>query len=150
MEWAKVKAERLLLLAGVVWSAAGSMVLSTGIATVPDDPQAGAMLASLVGALAVFGAFHRFVFSGLVVRHSARIAEMGDARAYFWRFFDAKGYAMMATMMGGGAIMRSAGIMPPWLVVPFYAGIGAALLLSGMSFLARFALKRPIACPFAS
>lgn len=150
MEWAKVETNRLLLIAGIVWSIAGLNILNLGIRAFLEESGALVLTALICGAVAVFTAFHRFVFSGLVAKHSSRISEIVDSKSYFWLFFDKKGFAMMAFMMGMGIALRASGIVPSWFVAFFYTGLGLALFLSGASFLLRYARKRPASCPFVS
>ena len=65
----------------------------------------------------------------------------------FWKFFDAKGYLIMAFMMTMGIGLRSLGIAPTWFIAFFYAGLGIALALSGCCFLVRYFRDGGIACP---
>ena len=64
------------------------------------------------------------------------------------RFFDVKGYIIMAVMMGGGISLRSFGIVPTWFVAFFYTGLGIALALAGVGFLVHFIRQgKSITCP---
>lgn len=150
MEWAKVKTGRLLLIAGIVWAVAGFNILNLGVRAFLEESGIPVVLALLIAAVVVFAVFHRFVFSGLVAKHADRIKRIGDARSYFWRFFDVKGFVMMAAMMTMGIMLRSSGIAPEWFVAFFYTGLGSALFLSGVSFLGRYVKDRPLCCPFSA
>ncbi len=149
----KVSKNKLLLIAGIVWFAAGFNIALIGFQAygqvVSESTwQFVALLA--LGSVVIFSLFHTFIFSKMVRKHSARIADLPGERASFWKFFDAAGYIMMAIMMSGGIALRMSGIVPDWFIAFFYFGLGVALALSGVSFLARFFRRTPAACPVAS
>ena len=45
------------------------------------------------------------------------------------KFFDVRGYLIMAVMMGGGIALRSFHLVPGWFIAFFYTGLGIALAL---------------------
>lgn len=132
----KVQAKTLLLLAGLVWTAAGGNILRIGLETYGPYVNWTNGLISL----AVFAVFWIFVFSRLVKKHTARITGYED-RQYFWRFFDGRSFAIMAGMMTGGVVRRTARLAPDWCIAVFYTGLGAALLGAGLAFGIRFVQK---------
>lgn len=73
-----------------------------------------AMLVLVPAAIVAFTVFHAGMFSKLVGKHAGRIEAMEEDRVPFWRFFDAKGYLIMAFMMTMGIGLRSSGIAPTW------------------------------------
>lgn len=149
----KVSKNKLLLIAGIVWFAAGFNIALIGFQAYGQVISAFAwqFVALLaLGSIAIFSLFHTFIFSKMVRKHSARIADLPGERASFWKFFDAAGYIMMAIMMSGGIALRMSGVVPDWFIAFFYFGLGVALALSGVSFLARFFRRAPGACPVAS
>ncbi len=88
------------------------------------------------------------MFSKLVGKHSDRIRGYGAKKMHAFRFFDAKGYVVMAIMMGGGISLRTFGLVPTWFVAFFYTGLGIALALAGVGFLLHFAKRGgSIVCP---
>lgn len=127
----KVKSGTLLVIAALVWLLAGLNILRLGVQAMGETDLVIALLA--LGIIATFLAFHR-MFSGLVGKQSERIRSYGDKRVCAFAFFDAKGYIMMAIMMGGGIALRAFGIVPSWFVAFFYTGIGTALALAGIGF----------------
>ena len=114
----KVKRDTLLLLACLVWGAAGVNILRIGLAAYPAFRTA---LNFCLSAL-VFAVFQRFVFGPLVKKHTARI------RAY------KKAFAVMAVMMTGGIALRAGGLAPERFIAVFYTGLGASLLPAGALF----------------
>ena len=101
----------------------------------------------VIGIPVVFVVFH-CMFSKLVGKHADRIRGYGEDKMHVLRFFDVKGYVIMAIMMGGGISLRAFGIVPGWFVAFFYTGLGTALALAGIGFLVHY-IKRGdvITCP---
>ena len=80
----KVKRNTLLLLACLVWGAAGFNILRIGLAAYPAYRSALNFLLSIL----VFSVFQIFIFGRLVKKHSARIGAYLEERHFFWKFFD--------------------------------------------------------------
>lgn len=141
----KVKAKYLLLIAAAVWFAAGVNIARLGMLAAFEGSAAPWMLA--LGIPVVFLAFHP-MFSKLVGKHADRIRSYGKDRMHVLRFFDVKGYLIMAIMMGGGIGLRAAGLVPGWFVAFFYTGLGCALALAGIGFVVHYAKRGGnITCP---
>lgn len=134
----KVKKRTLLLIACLVWAAAGYNVLRLGILAYPGYLTGLNLLLSAV----VFTVFQIFIFGRLVIKHSRRIAAYGEERQFFWNFFDLKSFAIMAFMMTGGIWLRSSGLAPQRFIAVFYSGLGASLLLAGILFGRNYLLAR--------
>ncbi len=126
----KVKRNTLLLLACLVWSAAGFNILRIGLAAYSARLTALNLLLTGV----VFFLFQRFVFGRLVKKHTARIHSYPEEKHFFLKFFDRKAFAIMAVMMTGGISLRASGLAPERFIAVFYTGLGAALLLAGLLF----------------
>lgn len=120
-----VKRNTLLLLACLVWSAAGFNILRIGIQAYPDYLSVWNFLLSAL----VFAVFQRMVFGKLVKKHTARIRAYEEERHFFLKFFDVKSFLIMAVMMSGGIWLRSSGLAPERFIAVFYTGLGASLLL---------------------
>lgn len=130
----KVRKEYLLLIAALVWGAAGISILVIGIT-------AYAPYVSLVNVLlsiATYVVFGFAIFFPLVRRHTMRITSYRDKRQYFWKFFDLKSFIIMIVMMTLGIILRSTPAVPRVFIAVFYAGLGAALLTAGIMFGVQF------------
>ena len=141
----KVKSEYLLVIASVVWMLAGVNVCRLGVLSIMDGSAQPWLL--IVGIPLTFLVFH-VMFSKLVGKHADRIRSYGETKMHVLRFFDVKGYIVMAIMMGGGFGFRALGLVPGWLVAFFYTGLGTALTLAGIGFMIHF-VKRggTITCP---
>ena len=145
MDRFSVQTKKLLIVAGIVWLAAGINIANIGVHAFMNEH--GWIVAVLaVGSVVVFSLFHIKIFVKMVRKHADRILGYVQDRMFVLRFFDAKGYVMMAIMMGGGISLRMLGVLPDWFVSLFYTGIGAALIVAGGTFLLRYA-KGSAACP---
>ena len=102
----KVKTHTLLLLACLVWLAAGGNILRLGVLSYPPFVNVWNVLLSIL----VFTIFGRFIFGPLVKKHRTRIAGYDEQKQYFFRFFDGKSFLIMAFMMGGGIWLRASGV----------------------------------------
>ena len=135
----------LLLIAAAVWLIAGSQVARMGIEAIAAGN--GNLWLLLIGIPATFVVFH-MMFSKLVGKHAARIRSYGEEKMHVLKFFDVRGYLIMAVMMGGGIALRSFHLVPGWFIAFFYTGLGIALALAGVGFLVHY-LRRDgyITCP---
>ena len=133
-----IKKNQLIAVAGVVWLLAGLNVAVLGVrAAIGMRGVAAIVLVAIAGgAVAAFCGFHS-MFSKLVKKNSQRIYKLEGERHNPFRFFDRRGYIMMAIMMSMGIGMRAAGLFPEWFIAFFYTGLGLALSLAGTSFLMR-------------
>ena len=143
MQRVTVPKNQLMLIAGLVWCAAGAMVCMVGL---PLELTLAPSHLILVPLAAVnFLAFYFLVFSRLVRKHTGRIRERTEDRLPFWHFFNASSWVVMAVMMGGGMALRFSHLMPDWMIAFFYSGLGVALFLCGVRFLGAFARKDVLA-----
>ena len=126
----KVKRSTLLLIACLVWSAAGFDILRIGVLAYPG-------YVTVVNALlsaTVFVVFQLGVFRRLVIKHTARISGYREERQFFLKFFDIKAFLIMAFMMSFGIGLRASHLAPDRFIAVFYTGLGASLLLAGILF----------------
>ena len=130
---------QLVLLAGLVWCVAGTMVCMVGLPLQLTLAQRHLILVPL--AASVFLVFYRFVFSRLVVKHTRRIRARTEERLPWWQFFNRSSWVVMGVMMGGGLVLRHSHLMPDWMIAFFYTGLGLALLVCGIRFLRVFVRK---------
>lgn len=94
----KVKRNTLLLIACLVWSAAGFNILRIGVLAYPAYLRFWNFLLSAL----VFTVFQIFIFGRLVKRHTTRIGGYEEECHIFMKFFDVKSFLIMAVMMSGG------------------------------------------------
>lgn len=141
----KVRAKYLLIVAGLVWIAAGANIVRLGIVAWMEGTTPAWLL--IIGIPATFLAFHA-MFTKLIKKHADRIRSYGEDRKHILGFFDVKGYVIMIIMMGGGISLRAFDLVPTWFVAFFYTGLGIALTLAGIGFLVHYAKRGGvIICP---
>ncbi|MFR4802517.1 MAG: hypothetical protein ACLT98_03825 [Eggerthellaceae bacterium] len=143
MQLLKVSTDKLLLVAGIVWLIAGANIVNIGLSAFLDET--GWLFWVLIGGtLLIFVLFHIFVFTKMVGKHASRIRGYEEDKTHLFKFFDKKGYIMMAIMMGGGIALRASGVVPEWFIAFFYTGLGAA---GGCGRFILALLKLKPACP---
>ena len=126
-----VKKHRLFVIAGLLWTFAGTMVTQMGIkALVKYHP-----IWTFIGAAIIYLLFYIRIFSKLVRKHEKRLLDHPDDKLPWYMFFDKKSYIIMAVMMGGGMGLRFSGLIPIWFFSFFYTGLGLALFSCGLRFL---------------
>ncbi|SRR6266496_669858 len=139
MDLIVIPKNRLVLIAGFVWCAAGTMVSGIGLPLLWKLGVTQLVLYPLAGL--VFLIFYFLIFSRLVVKHTERIRARSEQKLPFWNFFDTSSYVVMVVMMAGGRWLRLAHIVPNWTIAFFYSGIGIALVACGLRFLSVFSRK---------
>jgi len=129
----------LILIAGLVWCAAGTMVSKIGLPLLWNLGSTRLILYPL--AVVVFLIFYFLIFSKLVIKHTERIRQRPEPRLPVWNFFDTSSYLVMVIMMAGGMWLRLSHIVPEWMIAFFYSGLGIALFSCGVRFLNVFSRK---------
>ena len=126
----KVKKENLLIIASLVWLAAGFNILRIGIKSYSGYVTILNLLLSAV----VFLIFWFMVFYKLTVKHTDRIQKYEEELQFFLKFFDIKSFCIMAFMMIFGISIRSFNLSPDVFIAVFYTGLGTALFGAGLLF----------------
>ena len=126
----KVKKENLLIIASLVWLAAGFNILRIGIKS-----YAGYVtILNLFLSIVVFLVFWFMVFYKLTVKHTDRIRKYEAELQFFLKFFDVKSFCIMAFMMIFGISIRTFNLAPDVFIAVFYTGLGTALFGAGLLF----------------
>lgn len=126
----KVQRNTLLLIACLVWGAAGFNILKIGLLAYPNYLQPLNYALSLL----VFAIFQFLIFGKLVKKHTQRINGYAEEKQFFLKFFDVKSFIIMAFMMTFGIVLRATNIAPERFIAVFYTGLGSALALAGLLF----------------
>ncbi|MEN6640194.1 MULTISPECIES: hypothetical protein [Gardnerella] len=126
----KVQRNTLLLIACLVWGAAGFNILKIGLLAYPNYLQPLNYALSLL----VFAIFQFLIFGKLVKKHTQRINGYVEEKQFFLKFFDVKSFIIMAFMMTFGIVLRATNIAPERFIAVFYTGLGSALALAGLLF----------------
>lgn len=127
----QVKKQNLLIIAALVWVAAGANILHIGLEAYAEGyvTTLNEVLSVAVGLVFWFGTFYK-----LTKKHTQRITNYEEQHQYFWHFFDLKSFIIMAIMMTGGIALRVSGIAPSVFIAIFYTGLGSALALADILF----------------
>lgn len=120
-----------MVLAGGVWTAVGIMLLTWAAVWLLDVPRIGAVALAILG-VGVGVVAWRALFARLASGNIARILER-PYRACVFGFTAPKGWAITASMIVLGALLRHSALPKPWLAVP-YAAVGLALLLASLKY----------------
>ena len=131
----RVSRHWLFLLAGVMWTGVGVMLLVRAgiwLAAMSLQWQTGLALAS---ALIAF-LFYRFMFTNTVARNIRRVCGLPDPVCVF-AFNSPKGYVLIVFMITLGVLLRRSGLDPRLLAL-VYASMGGALLLASLHFYGQF------------
>lgn len=122
----------LLLLAAVVWTFAGCILLFRGFSMLMLFPQL--LWLKVVGSFVCGIIFYLAIFSKISLKHTQRIIRMQIERPCLFSFFNFKSYIMMTLMISLGIILRKTGFVPPEYLSVFYVAMGIPLLLSAFRF----------------
>lgn len=124
------------LVAGLVWSGVGVMLLAWAVSWLADATPAVAFAAGACGtALAI--ASWRVLFRGLAVRNLERLAAAAP-RACVFGFQAPTSYAVTLAMIALGITLRHSTLPRPDLAV-VYLAIGGALFLASITYHASVA-----------
>lgn len=122
----------LVLISAFVWLAAGFNVFRLGELELAGRADWILLLLSA----AVFVPFF-FMFQRMAVKNIRRIAELETEKNFFLKFFTVKSYVIITLMITLGVTLRSIPAVPRFFIAFFYTGLGTALFLAGVRYLAE-------------
>jgi hypothetical protein len=123
----------LYLLAGMVWSGVGLLLLRYVYLWLAQE-EIRFMLVLLFLGIALASTIFRFGFSGLAKKNIHRIRNMQGGKLCIFAFQEWKSYPLVVVMISMGVYLRKYSPIPkPYLAV-LYAGIGGALLLASTHY----------------
>jgi len=128
----------LLLLAGVMWIAVGTMLLSFSYHWIHASRDEHSLLFIATGVILAL-VIHHFGFLRVVDKNLRRILPMKGKKCVF-SFMTWKSYVTVGFMILLGILLRHSPIPKPYLSI-IYTGIGLALILSSVRYL-RALLKQ--------
>lgn len=122
----------LLLVAAVVWTFAGGMLLLRGFTALRFN---SALILEEESVSMVLGVvFYIFMFSRISLKHIVRIQNNPLERPCLFSFFNWRSYILMSTMISLGVTLRLTGVVPLQYLSLFYICMGTPLFLSSMRF----------------
>ncbi len=128
----KISRGSLIIIAGIVWTLAGSNIFYIGITTWLYQSNYGWWGA--LGATFIFLIFFFIIFRRFYNKLTARISRKSSDKNSPFSFFDARGWMVMLFMIALGRVIRQFNIFPPPILSAFYLGLSSALLLTGLQF----------------
>lgn len=125
----KVSKQFLLYEAALVWLFASFMLSYRAYLMLPKV-NLFVFLACIIGGIF----FYVLMFVRISGKHIRRIQTLKDDSRHILAFFNAKGYIMMACMIGLGILLRSTGLIPITPLAYFYFFMATPLFLSAVRF----------------
>lgn len=132
----RVSKHYLFLIAALVWTFAGGMLLFRGFyfnAAVAENWTAKLIFSLLSGLL-----FYALLFTRISKKHVLRIQNMDAPNPIVFAFFNLKSYLMMFSMIVLGISLRLSGAVSPEYLAMMYVTMGIPLLLSSFRFYTSF------------
>lgn len=133
----------LLLVAGIVWSMAGFILLFRGMNFVLcySNHKVIRLLVALI-----FGiGFYWLVFAKISLKHINRIEVIDIAKPCIFSFFNFRSYLLTAVMISMGITLRKLNLVNPHILYTFYIGMGIPLLISAFRFYYAFYKYKDVA-----
>lgn len=122
----------LLLVAAIVWTFAGGMLLFRGFSVLKfnsvgiDLEESGCILAGIL--------FYKFMFVAISTKHINRILGIQIEKPCFFSFFNWHSYMLMTIMISAGITLRLSGLIPLNYLSLFYIAMGTPLFISAIRF----------------
>lgn len=132
----RVPKNYLLLIAAMVWSFAGGMLLFRGYLFSEDFPEN--RIIKTIGCLVGGIVFFILLFQKISRKHMNRIQNLSPDRPCVFSFFSFKSYLMMGFMISGGIFLRKSGVVSAEYLALIYITMGIPLLMSSFRFYANF------------
>ena len=134
-----MKRKHLYAVAAVIWGIPGITITLKGISAYGKQQSENLWWLLLITA-SVLAAFF-IMFRRIVNRYCGRIASL-PAKVKIWQTFPARGWILIAFMMGLGIALRHIPAIPSAFIASFYTGLGPMLLLSSFRFVANMETHR--------
>ena len=128
----------LLVLAGLMWTGVGVMLLSLAFGWLTTAPSLVMLSLGVLG-VGLSIAVYRLGFLKAAQENIARIWNGAD-RACLFSFQAWKSYLIIVVMMTGGILLRNSPLPKPYLAV-LYTAIGGGLFITSFHYYAHFYQK---------
>lgn len=132
----RVSKHYLLLVAALVWTFAGGMLLFRGLTlnkTLPLHWFSELVVCIVSGLL-----FFRLLFNRISSKHVHRILNLPIEQPCLFSFFNLRSYLMMFSMITLGIMLRKSGIVAAEYLSLMYITMGIPLLMSSYRFYLTF------------
>jgi len=132
----RVSKHYLLLVAALVWTFAGGMLLFRGYTI--NNPLPFHWEIELLFCIAAGLLFFWLLFNRISARHVIRITNLPNEHPVIFSFFNLKSYLMMFSMISLGIALRKSGIVSSEYLSIMYVTMGIPLLMSSFRFYLTF------------
>lgn len=132
----RVSKHSLLLVAALVWTFAGALLLFRGFTLNKTLPLH--WLIELVSGILAGLLFFMLLFNRISAKHVLRIQSLSIERPCLFSFFNFRSYLMMIAMITLGIVLRKSGFVPAEYLSLMYITMGVPLLLSSFRFYQTF------------
>ena len=122
----------LLLVAALVWTFAGGMLLGKGFSHLLRF--SGNLLIRFSVAFAVGLLFFQVLFARISLKHINRIKTLDVVKPCIFSFFNFRSYILMGLMITMGIMLRHLSFINKDFLYTFYVAMGIPLLLSAARF----------------
>ncbi|MBN1250764.1 MAG: hypothetical protein JXR51_08155 [Bacteroidales bacterium] len=123
----KVKHENLILIAAFIWLIAASILLLRAyswISLLSENQLIISLIISLpLGLLKTY-----FIFHKLTIKNIVRIESLSDSVSSIFNFHTLKDKILIIVMILTGSLLRQSPIIPKYVLMPIYIGIGISML----------------------
>lgn len=126
----------LLLLAALVWTFAGGMLLFRGYSFLLAFPHF--LVVKTTGCVIGGLLFFKLLFFKISGKHVLRIQNLPIKHPCLFSFFNWKSYLMMILMITSGITLRKSGVISPEYLSLIYVTMGIPLLMSSFRFYYSF------------
>ena len=137
-----VSRHTLLLIAGLVWTIAGGILLGRGLYYLVAN--SAYLWARLAGGLLFGLVFYVILFAKISRKHILRISVLKIPYPCAFSFFNTRSYIMMTVMITGGLLLRKLDVMNKEWLYNFYVTMGIPLLISASRFFYSWFTKKEI------
>lgn len=132
----RVSKHYLLLVAALVWTFAGGMLLFRGFTFNETLPHR--WFTELIAGIIAGLLFFRLLFNRISSKHVFRIQNLTIEHPCLFSFFDFRSYLMMFSMITLGIVLRKSGFVSPEFLALMYITMGIPLLMSSFRFYQTF------------
>jgi len=132
----RVSKHYLLLVAALVWTFAGGMLLFRGFTFNETLPRH--WFIELIAGIFAGLLFFRFLFNRISSKHVFRIQNLAIEHPCLFSFFNFRSYLMMFSMITLGIVLRKSGFVSPEFLSLMYITMGIPLLMSSLRFYQTF------------
>ena len=137
----KVKANTLILIAGIIWLTA-SIILSARAISWIELITSTQLVSGVIAAIILSVIKIYLIFQKITLNNINRIQSFPQTNINIWEFHKIKDKLLIVLMIIIGIGLRSAPFIPKYVLFPIYLGIGLAMLYCAILYFKCFFNKK--------